>query len=808
MKYKINYNSFGGSSSTSSSSSNNRYQDIESKINNLEYKNIEGIDRELNLNKKNFYTKTIKNMFIRDKDINRLIEYLNRNNIKITSIELKYIFDNNNSLRNAVNEWCDDNYEARIKYGDINTWDVSQVTDMSNLFRDKELFNDNISNWDTSNVTNMSSMFRSATSFNQNIYTRVLPDGKFAWDVSNVTDMSEMFAYARSFNGNISNWNTSNVTNINSMFSGTINFDGSIKNLYGIYARTNDFDGKNSEKDLSIPISSSSTSSSTNSISYNDLIFPEDMKASSKILHLNQIKQINNEKKISDYLKQKEISINNEKKISDFLNLIKDDDKSVSCKDDIISCQQNAKSEKETLAKEDYNDTSNFSNNSDKKVYNMYGIIKAINGNLKFQNINTKFVVNTEDQYLYTAWDVSNVTNMMLMFNRSKFYGNISNWNTSSVRNMMSMFSNNISFNGNISNWNTSNVTNMSYMFEKAILFNNGEEPIITREITKEDGTEYTAWDVSNVTMMKNMFYEAKSFNQPILNWDTSNVVNMDSMFNGSAFSDNRIALWPIKIDILNNLFLEYANMFNNSGITKYSFVYENNNKKIPYNRLIARYFNLPEEYMSINVTGVGTNMYHNINVNPIDKIIDVKQKLRNDIKNIVENIRDYILKNQSLEEKELKEQVKNYNKSFYDKYPNIINSLVEEETRDLNIDKLFTPYLQILTLEQKDLDNNRTLISYEIKDNDTLNLILMDHIVIYVKTLTGKTDTFKVNPEDRIGSVKQSIMNNNGIPIERQRLIFNSNELMDFRNLYYYNIINESTLYLVLKIQQQEQNL
>ena len=234
-------------------------------------------------------------------------------------------------------------------------------------------------------------------------------------------------------------------------------------------------------------------------------------------------------------------------------------------------------------------------------------------------------------------------------------------------------------------------------------------------------------------------------------------------------------------------------------------------NKKIPYNRLIAKYFNLDEEYMSINVTGVGTN----INVNPIDKIIYVKQKLRNDIKNIVENIRDYILKNQSLEEKELKEQVKNYNKSFYDKYPNIINSLVEEETRDLNIDKLFTPYLQILTLEQKDLDNNRTLISYEIKDNDTLNLILMDHIVIYVKTLTGKTDTFEVNPEDTVEILKRKIQNKNFIPIERQRLIFNSKELSNIRYLYNYNIINESTLHLVLRIQQeqeqeqeQEQNL
>ena len=209
-------------------------------------------------------------------------------------------------------------------------------------------------------------------------------------------------------------------------------------------------------------------------------------------------------------------------------------------------------------------------------------------------------------------------------------------------------------------------------------------------------------------------------------------------------------------------------------------------------------------------VTGVGTNIYQYIIVNPIDRIIDVKEKLRNDIKNdikeTVEDIRSFVIANESLEEKELKEQVKNYNKSFYDKYPIIINRLVEE-TRNLNIDKLFTPYLQRFILGGKELDNNRTLISYEIKDNDTLYLLLMDHIVIYVKTLTGKTDTFKVNPEDTIVSVKQLIMNKNNIPIERQRLIFNSHQLRDNRYLYNYNIINKSTLHLVLKIQ-QEQNL
>ena len=62
--------------------------------------------------------------------------------------------------------WVDDNATALTSYGEINTWDVSLITDMSDL-QGKETFNDDISNWDVSNVTNMFRMFYNATSFNQ-----------------------------------------------------------------------------------------------------------------------------------------------------------------------------------------------------------------------------------------------------------------------------------------------------------------------------------------------------------------------------------------------------------------------------------------------------------------------------------------------------------------------------------------------------------------------------------------------------------------------------------------------------------------
>jgi hypothetical protein len=56
-----------------------------------------------------------------------------------------------------------------LRYGFIWEWDTPQVTDVSNLYEDQRLFNDDISTWDISNVTDKSIMFSGASIFNQPI---------------------------------------------------------------------------------------------------------------------------------------------------------------------------------------------------------------------------------------------------------------------------------------------------------------------------------------------------------------------------------------------------------------------------------------------------------------------------------------------------------------------------------------------------------------------------------------------------------------------------------------------------------------
>ena len=97
----------------------------------------------------------------------------------------------------------------------------------------------------------------------------------------------------------------------------------------------------------------------------------------------------------------------------------------------------------------------------------------------------------------------------------------------------------------------------------------------------------------------------------------------------------------------------------------------------------------------------------------------------------------------------------------------------------------------QRLIYASKQLEDNQTLSDYHIKNAHTLTLVLRLYggTQIFVKSLTDKTITREVEPNDSIENVEPKIQDKEGIPTGQQ--------LDDGRTFSDYHIHKESTLQL-----------
>ncbi len=91
------------------------------------------------------------------------------------------------------------------------------------------------------------------------------------------------------------------------------------------------------------------------------------------------------------------------------------------------------------------------------------------------------------------------ITNMSYMFPSSNFNQNISHWDVSNVTDMRVMFYYNTSFNQDIGNWNVSEVTDMGDMLANASSFNQ----------------DLSSWDVGKVTFCNDFSANSMAWIEP-----------------------------------------------------------------------------------------------------------------------------------------------------------------------------------------------------------------------------------------------------------------------------------------------------
>ena len=305
--------------------------------------------------------------------------------------------------------------------GDLSNWDVSNVTDMTNMFFNSSSFNADLSSWDVSNVTDMSNMFTNATSFNADLFgwdvSNVTDMGYMfrlaesftsdlsSWDVSNVTDMTYMFYRAESFTSDLSSWDVSNVTDMYRMFSYAASFTSdlsgwdvsNVTDMYRMFYGADGFDGDLSSWDVSNVTDMNSMFSSTGLSIENQCAIQESFST--------------NENWSYDWS-------------SSYCDCLLD-----SGTEGCISLWDQ----------------------------NVYQVVDA-------------WILNpdsTEAIYGHiSGWDVANVTDMSEIFTgASNFNQDLSSWDVSNVTDMSQGFMGAFNFNQDLSSWDVANVTNMSGMF-------------------------------------------------------------------------------------------------------------------------------------------------------------------------------------------------------------------------------------------------------------------------------------------------------------------------------------------------------
>ncbi|UII24321.1 BspA family leucine-rich repeat surface protein [Fulvivirga ligni] len=392
---------------------------------------------------------------------------------------------------------------------------LSQVTDLSSMFRGATSLNANFNGWNTSNVTDMSMMFDGASAFNGNIGN---------WITSSVTDMSYMFRGASVFNRDIGAWNTANVTNMRFMFSYAVVFDQKIDSWNT---------GRVTNMEQMFRVAS---------------VFNQDIGSwdVSKVTNMSLMFQFAQ-------------AFNQDIGGWDTGSVI-----------DMRSMFSVAPA---------FNQNINAWNVSNVQfMYDMFNGAIAFNQPLNnwntgsVTNMRQMFSGATVFNQNLNNWDVSKVANMQSMFNSaSAFNGNISNWDVSNVTNMTSMFRNAARFNQNINAWNITKVTSLAYVFSFAADFN---QPLNNWDVSGVTNIEslfnwatsfnqpLNNWNTANVTSMRSAFSAAYAFNQDIGGWNTGKVIDFYNMFSFTDFNRD-IGNWDVsKAQFLGNMF-QYATSFN-----------------------------------------------------------------------------------------------------------------------------------------------------------------------------------------------------------------------------------------------------
>ena len=517
----------------------------------------------------------------------------------------------------------------------ISSWDVSNVTSMSDIFNSASLFNQDISSWNVSSVNNMNAMFAFATSFNQPLNS---------WNVSSVTDMGAMFQGATTFNQSLNSWYTSAVTDMNGMFANATAFDGdisswdvsSVEDMTSMFAAATSFNQDISGWNTSAVISmasmfedatlfnqplntngsswdvSSVTNMSamfTNVTAFNQNISGWDVSSVTDMTDfmfgkstadydyydnlLNAWSQLTLQNGVNWGMGSIEYTGAGSDARQDIIDnyswTITDGGKLVS---EFISVWNTTLGDGNPTITLPLVDSGNYNfsvNWGDGNTDTITAWDQAeVTHTYATGGVKTITITGTIEGWSFNGGGdcpkLTSITNIgpLKLGNTGGYFNGCSNLTTiggtfdlSGTTILGSMFaecSSLTSVNG-IGSWDVSSVTNMNGMFNQATAFNQ----------------DISGWDTSAVTSMRGMFGNATAFNQPLNSWDVSAVTTMEGMFEGATAFNQPLNLWDVSAVTNMESMFNGATVFN-QNISVWDISNVNNMSKFMDDKSTANY--------------------------------------------------------------------------------------------------------------------------------------------------------------------------------------------------------------------------
>ena len=142
--------------------------------------------------------------------IKNIEECLNSNNYNLNCIDTSKITDMSYLFKNITLPNNEQIY--------FDKWNVGNVKDMSYMFANCYYINPDLSSWNVSNVEYMTRMFENCSAFEGK--------GLENWNVSKVIDIKRMFFGCSLFNCNLGNWDVSSITDMSFTFYDCKIFEG------------------------------------------------------------------------------------------------------------------------------------------------------------------------------------------------------------------------------------------------------------------------------------------------------------------------------------------------------------------------------------------------------------------------------------------------------------------------------------------------------------------------------------------------------------------------------------------------------